>query len=75
VINAKCGGCTTVTEFAQGEGKNEMFENSIGYVMEAMLNTEVVAKAKRKRFTAKEKLRILREIQACRGSGDIGALL
>jgi transposase-like protein len=40
-----------------------------------MPNTEVVAKAKRKRFTATEKLRILREVEACRGSGEVGALL
>ena len=52
-----------------------MFENSNGNVKEAMPNTEVVAKAKRKRFTAAEKLRILREVEACRGSGEIGALL
>jgi len=39
-----------------------MFENSIGNVKEAMPNTEVVTKAKRKRFTAAEKLRILREV-------------
>lgn len=52
-----------------------MFENSNGSVKEAMPNTEVVAKAKRKRFTAAEKLRILREVEACRGSGEIGALL
>lgn len=44
-------------------------------VKEEMANTEVVAKAKRKRFTAAEKLRILREVEACRGSGEIGALL
>ena len=52
-----------------------MFENSNGNVKEAMPNTEVVAKAKRKRFTAAEKLRILREVEACRGSGEIGALM
>lgn len=52
-----------------------MSENSNGNVKEAMPNTEVVAKAKRKRFTAAEKLRILREVEACRGSGEIGALL
>jgi transposase len=44
-------------------------------VKEEMANTEVVAKAKRKRFTAAEKLRILREVEACRGTGEIGALL
>ena len=38
-----------------------MSENPNGNVKEAMPNTEVVTKAKRKRFTAAEKLRILRE--------------
>ena len=52
-----------------------MFENSKGRVKEAMPSTEVVAKAKRKRFTAGEKLRLLREVEACRGSGEMGALL
>ena len=52
-----------------------MFENSNGNVKEVMPNTEVVVKAKRKRFTAAEKLRILREVEACRGSGEIGALM
>ena len=52
-----------------------MFENSNGSVKEAMPNTEVVAKAKRKRFTAVEKLRILREVDACQGGGEVGALL
>jgi transposase len=52
-----------------------MSENSNGSVKEVMPNTEVVAKAKRKRFTAAEKLRILREVEACRGSGEIGALM
>jgi len=59
----------------QGGGENEMSENSNGSVKELMPNTEVVAKAKRKRFTAAEKLRILREVEACHGSGEIGALL
>ena len=52
-----------------------MSENSNGSIKEVMPNTEVVAKGKRKRFTAGEKLRILREVEACRGSGEIGALL
>jgi transposase-like protein len=52
-----------------------MSENSNGSVKEAMPNTEVVVKAKRKRFTAAEKLRILREVDACQGSGEVGALL
>jgi transposase len=52
-----------------------MPEDTNGTVKEEMPKTEVVAKAKRKRFTAAEKLRILREVDACQGSGEIGALL
>jgi transposase len=54
-----------------------MFENSNGTVnvKEGMPKTEVVSKAKRKRFTAAEKLRILREVEACQGTGEVGALL
>jgi transposase len=52
-----------------------MFETSNSSIKEAMPKTQVVAKAKRKRFTAAEKLRILREVDACQGSGEIGALL
>jgi len=52
-----------------------MSQESNGKVKEEMPNTEVVAKAKRRRFTAAEKLRVLREAEACRGSGEIGALL
>lgn len=37
--------------------------------------TEVVSKRRRKRFSTAEKLRILREVDACQGSGEIGALL
>jgi transposase len=44
-------------------------------VKEEMPKTEVVAKAQRKQFSAAEKLRILREVDACQGSGEIGALL
>ena len=44
-------------------------------VPEEMPKTEVVAKAKRKPFSAAEKLRILREVEACQSSGEIGALL
>jgi transposase-like protein len=46
-----------------------------GKEKQEMPNTEVVAKAKRRRFTAAEKLRLLREVEACQGSGEIGALL
>jgi transposase-like protein len=38
-------------------------------------NTEVVAKAKRRKYTAEYKLRILHEAEACKGHGEVGALL
>lgn len=37
--------------------------------------TEVVAKAARRRFTAAEKLRVLREADRCTKSGELSALL
>jgi transposase len=37
--------------------------------------TEVVAKAKRRTFTAKQKREIVREADACKKPGEIGALL
>src|SRR5437667_9428221 len=37
--------------------------------------TEVVAKARRRRFTATEKLRVLREADGCTRPGELGALL
>lgn len=37
--------------------------------------TEVTAKAKRRRFTAQEKLRILKEADECKKLGEQGALL
>jgi len=52
-----------------------MSQDSNSKVKEEMAKTEVVAKAKRRRFTAAEKLRLLREVEACHGSGEIGALL
>ncbi len=36
---------------------------------------EVSERAKRRRFTAEYKLRVLREADACKGDGDLGALL
>ena len=52
-----------------------MSQNFSDKVNEEMPNTEVVAKAKRKQFTVAEKQRILREVDACQGSGEIGAML
>jgi len=53
-----------------------MIENSNGKVgMIEMPETEVEGKAKRRQYTAEYKLRILREVEACQGTGTIGALL
>ena len=38
-------------------------------------DTEVPAKARRRRFTAEYKQKILREAEGCRKAGEIGALL
>lgn len=40
-----------------------------------MTDPEVVASAKRRRFTAEYKLRILKEVEQCQEAGAIGALL
>lgn len=42
---------------------------------EMVQDTEVIAKAKRRRFSAQEKLRILRAADACTKAGEQGALL
>ena len=39
------------------------------------LDPEVTERAKRRRFTAEYKLGILRQADACKGDGDLGALL
>ena len=44
-------------------------------VSEKMPKTEVVAKAKRRQYTAEYKLRILRELDGSQGIGATGALL
>lgn len=42
---------------------------------QSMPKTEVGSKPRRKQFSAAERLRILREVDACQGSGEVGALL
>jgi len=49
-------------------------EEEHGKVEEGM-KTEVVAKAKRRQHPAEYKLRILREVETCKGKGEVGALL
>ena len=39
------------------------------------VETEVLAKARRRRFTAAEKLRVLKEADGCTRPGELGALL
>src|SRR5919109_3894994 len=39
------------------------------------METEVMAKAKRRQYSADYKLRILRELDECQGAGEVGALL
>jgi hypothetical protein len=41
---------------------------------EEEIKTEVVAKAKRRQHSAKYKLCILREVDACKGTDEVGAL-
>lgn len=43
--------------------------------LEESQKTEVVAKAKRRQYTAEYKLRILQELDSCTGKGEIGAVL
>ena len=52
-----------------------MSQNTNGKVAEEMADTEVVAKAKRRQYTAEYKLCVLNEVDACKGAGEIGALL
>ena len=52
-----------------------MVDEQQGKEQEELPKTEVVAKAQRRQYTAEYKLRILREVEACQGSGEIGALL
>ena len=52
-----------------------MSQEQNGKSAAAGTQTEVVAKAKRRQHPAEYKLRILREIDECKGSGEVGALL
>lgn len=52
-----------------------MSQEQNGKSEEEGTKTEVVAKAKRRQHPADYKLRILHEIDECKGSGEVGALL
>jgi transposase len=46
-----------------------------GKVGSAKVETEVVAKAQRRKYTAEYKQRILAEVEGCKNAGEVGALL
>ena len=62
-------------EQAEAEGARRATEDSACSVRSEIPDPEVAERPKRRRFTADYKLRILREADACKGDGDIGALL
>ncbi len=57
------------------EGARRATGDSGARAAEVALDPEVTERAKRRRFTAEYKLRILRKADACKGDGDVGALL
>ena len=56
-------------------GGSSTVERMLSASPQEVPDPEVVAGPKRRRFTAEYKLRILREADACKGTGEIGALL
>ena len=52
-----------------------MSQDQNGKSAEAETKTEVVAKGKRRQYPAEYKLRILQEVDECKGTGEVGALL
>jgi transposase-like protein len=62
-------------EQAETEGARRATEGSACSKRSKIPDPEVPERARRRRFTAEYKIRILREADACRGDGDIGALL
>ncbi len=57
------------------EGARRATGDSGARAPEGAPDPEVTERAKRRRFTAEYKLRILRKADACKGDGDVGALL
>ena len=60
---------------APRSGGSSTVERLLSASPQEVPDPEVVAGPKRRRFTAEYKLRILREADACKGTGEIGALL
>ena len=69
---------STVSELTPApgsEGARRASADSGARAPEGAPDPEVTERAKRRRFTAEYKLRILRKADACKGDGDVGALL
>ena len=69
---------STITEMSPAlgsEGACRATGDSGARAPEGAPDPEVTERAKRRRFTGEYKLRILRQADACKGDGDIGALL
>ena len=62
-------------ESAEAEGARRATGVSAGGGTGGVPDPEVPEKAKRRQFSPEYKLRVLREADACRGEGQIGALL
>ena len=60
---------------AGSEGARRATGDRAGRTAPGVPDPEVSEQAKRRRFTAEYKLRILREADACKGDGDVTALL
>lgn len=63
------------TSSAGSEGARRATVDAAGRDAAAGRDPEVSDRAKRRRFTAEYKLRILREADACKGDGDVAARL
>lgn len=57
------------------EGARRATGGPVAAAPPGMVSTEVSEKAKRRRFTAEYKVRILREVERCKSPGQVGALL
>ncbi len=60
---------------AGSEGARRATGDRAGRAATGVPDPEVSEQAKRRRFTAEYKLRIVREADGCKGDGDVGALL
>ena len=60
---------------AGSEGARRATGDPAGRAAAGVEDPEVSEQAKRRRFSAEYKLRIVREADACKGDGDVAALL